>query len=79
MELEKSNVCYVRNRLRHMVLLEVMGHLHESVDCEGMLQQVLCICSNLRRLLDEDEKDSWEEAIREVEKDMKELEEKWSR
>ena len=79
MELEKSNVCYVRNRLRHMVLLEVMGHLDESVDPEGLLQKVLCICSNLRRLLDEDEKDLWEEAIREVEKDMKELEEKWSR
>ena len=78
MALEKSNVYYVRSRLRHMVLLEVMGRLNESADPEGLLQKVLCICANLRRLLDEDEKSLWDEAKREVDKDMKELEETWS-
>lgn len=73
----KTNVGYVRSVLKRIVRCEVAGHVDELSAPEDVLQRVLCVCANLARLLD-DAEDTWEEAVKEVEKDMKELESEWS-
>ena len=79
MELEKSNVCYARSVLKRLVCCEMSGHIDDLSDATDTLQKVLCVCSNLRRLLDDDEQALWEESIKEIEADMKELESEWPR
>lgn len=79
METEKSNVCYVRSVLKRLVCCEMSGHVDDLSDATDTLQKVLCVCSNLRRLLDDDEQALWEQAlweesIKEIEADMKDLE-----
>lgn len=78
METEKSNVCYVRSVLKRLVCCEMSGHVDDLSDATDTLQKVLCVCSNLRRLLDDDEQALWEESIKEIEADMKDLESEWS-
>lgn len=78
METEKSNMCYVRSVLKRLVCCEMSGHVDELSDANDVLQKVLCVCSNLRRLLDDDEQVLWEESIKEIEADMKDLESEWS-
>ena len=78
METEKSNVCYVRSVLKRLVCCEMSGHVDELSDANDVLQKVLCVCSDLRRLLDDDEQALWEESIKEIEADMKDLESEWS-
>ena len=78
MEAEKSNVCYVRSVLKRLVCCEMAGHVDELSDANDVLQTVLCVCSDLRRLLDDDEQALWEESIKEIEADMKDLESEWS-
>ena len=78
METEKSNVCYVRSVLKRLVCCEMFGHVNELFDANDALQKVLCVCSNLRRILDDDEQVLWEESIKEIEADMKDLESEWS-
>ena len=78
MELEKSNVCFVRSILKRITAFEVAGHVDELSDANDVLQMVLCVCANLARLLDDDAEALWEEAAKEVETDMKEVESEWS-
>lgn len=78
METEKSNVCYVRSVLKRLVCCEMSGHVDELSDANDALQKVLCVCSDLRRLLDNDEQALWEESIKEVEAIMEDLESEWS-
>ena len=76
--METSNVCYVRSVLKRLVCCEMSGHVDELSDTNDTLQKVLCVCSNLCRLLDDDEQALWEESIKEIEADMKDLESEWS-
>ena len=78
MELEKSNVCFVRSILKRITASEVAGHVDDLSDANDVLQRVLCVCANLARLLDDDAGALWEEAAKEVETDMKEVESEWS-
>ena len=78
MEFEKTNVYYVRSILKRIIASEVAGHVDELSDANDVLQRVLCVCANLARLLDGDTADIWEEAVKEVETDMKEVESEWS-
>lgn len=78
METEKSNVCYVRSVLKRLVCCVMLCYVGALSDANDALTKVLYVCSNLCRLLDDDEQALWEESVKEIEADMKDLESEWS-
>lgn len=72
MELEKSNVCYVRSILKRIGMCK-FENIEENLELDTSLDKVLCLCINLSKVLDASEPP--EQAVLDtIEQDIKDLE-----